>query len=172
MSRLLVLTTPERELGYRLAGVTTRAVGSAREAEAAARRSPRARGRDVIALHAPYFDALAPPLRRRIDALASPLVVALPAGAKLTSRPSGAGGCCGCCARQSGTRSPSTRGRSRTMIAQAGAAGTAPAVGEIIGCRGPVVVARGLVDVRLYNVVDVGDAALPGEVIRLDGEAP
>ena len=35
---------------------------------------------------------------------------------------------------------------------------------------GPVVVASGLRGVRLYNVVRVGDAALPGEVIRLDGE--
>ena len=31
-------------------------------------------------------------------------------------------------------------------------------------------VARGLDGVRLYNVVRVGEAALPGEVIRLDGE--
>ena len=31
-------------------------------------------------------------------------------------------------------------------------------------------VARGLDGVRLYNVVHVGEAALPGEVIRLDGE--
>ena len=35
---------------------------------------------------------------------------------------------------------------------------------------GPVVVARGLEGVRLYNVVRVGEAALPGEVIRLEGE--
>ena len=31
-------------------------------------------------------------------------------------------------------------------------------------------VARGLSGVRLYNVVRVGEAALPGEVIRLDGD--
>ena len=43
MGRLIVITTPERELGYRLAGVTTRALGSAREAEAAVARSPRRR---------------------------------------------------------------------------------------------------------------------------------
>src|SRR5690349_10602117 len=42
--------------------------------------------------------------------------------------------------------------------------------GEIWRIAGPVVVARGLDGVRLYNVVRVGNAALPGEVIRLDGE--
>ena len=42
--------------------------------------------------------------------------------------------------------------------------------GEIWRVAGPVVVARGLDGVRLYNVVRVGEAALPGEVIRLEGE--
>jgi V/A-type H+-transporting ATPase subunit A len=45
-----------------------------------------------------------------------------------------------------------------------------PGTGEIWRIAGPVVVAGGLRGVRLYNVVRVGDAALPGEVIRLDGE--
>ena len=44
------------------------------------------------------------------------------------------------------------------------------AAGEIWRVAGPVVVARGLDGVQLYNVVHVGDAELPGEVIRLDGE--
>lgn len=42
--------------------------------------------------------------------------------------------------------------------------------GEIWRVAGPVVVARGLRDARLYNVVYVGEARLPGEVIRLDGD--
>jgi V/A-type H+-transporting ATPase subunit A len=42
--------------------------------------------------------------------------------------------------------------------------------GDIWRVAGPVVIARGLSGVRLYNVVRVGDAALPGEVIRLDGD--
>jgi V/A-type H+-transporting ATPase subunit A len=42
-------------------------------------------------------------------------------------------------------------------------------VGEIYGVAGPVVVARGLPAARLYNVVEVGEAGLAGEVIRLDG---
>jgi len=44
----------------------------------------------------------------------------------------------------------------------------APSGGEIWRVAGPVVVARGLPTARLYNVVRVGRAALPGEVIRLD----
>jgi V/A-type H+/Na+-transporting ATPase subunit A len=40
--------------------------------------------------------------------------------------------------------------------------------GEIHGVAGPVVVAQGLLATRLYNVVQVGDARLAGEVIRLD----
>jgi V/A-type H+-transporting ATPase subunit A len=42
--------------------------------------------------------------------------------------------------------------------------------GEIWRIAGPVVVARGLDRVRLYNVVRVGRAALAGEVIRLSGD--
>jgi V/A-type H+-transporting ATPase subunit A len=41
--------------------------------------------------------------------------------------------------------------------------------GSIHGVAGPVVVARGLPETRLYNVVEVGHAGLAGEVIRLDG---
>lgn len=42
--------------------------------------------------------------------------------------------------------------------------------GTIFRVAGPVVVAKGLRDARLYNVVYVGEARLPGEVIRLDGD--
>jgi V/A-type H+/Na+-transporting ATPase subunit A len=42
--------------------------------------------------------------------------------------------------------------------------------GKIWRIAGPVVVARGLDHVRLYNVVRVGRAGLPGEVIRLSGD--
>jgi V/A-type H+/Na+-transporting ATPase subunit A len=50
------------------------------------------------------------------------------------------------------------------------AADRATRTGEIWRIAGPVVVARGLDGVRLYNVVRVGRAALPGEVIRLSGD--
>jgi V/A-type H+-transporting ATPase subunit A len=42
------------------------------------------------------------------------------------------------------------------------------AAGEIHGVAGPVVVAKGLPETRLYNVVQVGHPRLAGEVIRLD----
>jgi V/A-type H+/Na+-transporting ATPase subunit A len=50
-----------------------------------------------------------------------------------------------------------------------GVGATDAKVGEIHGVAGPVVVARGLIGARLYNVVEVGRARLAGEVIRLDG---
>src|SRR5215217_5180391 len=58
---------------------------------------------------------------------------------------------------------------SQTMLEQPVRKGT-PGTGEIWRIAGPVVVATGLRGVQLYNVVRVGEAALPGEVIRLDGE--
>lgn len=81
MGRLTVLTTPELEPGYRLAGVATRAVGSVAEAAQALEEvlGQPDKG-DVVAVHEPFFNGLAAPLRRRIDSLASPLVVALPGG--------------------------------------------------------------------------------------------
>ena len=79
MSRLLVLTTPELVAGYRLGGVTAIEVASAIEA-AAQLEELLEREDGVIAVHAPFFHALDRPLRRRLDAFRTPLVVALPAG--------------------------------------------------------------------------------------------
>lgn len=79
MSRLLILTTRDLAVGYRLAGATTVEVASA--VQAAATLEELLVDEDgVIAVHAPYFDALPRPLRRRLDALRTPLVVPLPAG--------------------------------------------------------------------------------------------
>lgn len=80
MGRLIVLTTPELEIGYRLAGVSTRRVESAADAAQALEKLLETRADDVIAVHEPYFHELDRRLRRRIDALAAPLVVAIPAG--------------------------------------------------------------------------------------------
>ena len=81
MGRLIVVTTPELEPGYRLAGVATRATVSPDEASDTVREllDAGAEG-DVVAVHEPFFNELDPHLRRRIDALVSPLVVALPGG--------------------------------------------------------------------------------------------
>jgi vacuolar-type H+-ATPase subunit F/Vma7 len=78
MSRLLVLTPPELSAGYRLAGVATLEIRS--PAEATTRLEELLRHEDgVIAVHAPYFHALGRSLRRRLEALSTPLVVPLPA---------------------------------------------------------------------------------------------
>jgi vacuolar-type H+-ATPase subunit F/Vma7 len=81
MGRLIVMTTPELQIGYRLAGVATHASGSTDEAAKALREllDAGAKG-DVIAVHEPFFNELDSRLRRRIDSLVSPLVVALPGG--------------------------------------------------------------------------------------------
>jgi len=79
MSRLLVVTTPDLAVGYRLAGATTIEVGSVAQASAVLEELLIGEN-GVIAVHAPYFDALPTPLRRRLDSLRIPLVVSLPAG--------------------------------------------------------------------------------------------
>ena len=79
MSRLLILTTRDLAVGYRLAGATTVEVASVGQA-AATLEELLVDEDGVIAVHAPYFDALPTPLRRRLDSLRTPLVVPLPAG--------------------------------------------------------------------------------------------
>jgi vacuolar-type H+-ATPase subunit F/Vma7 len=81
MGRLIILTTPDLESGYRLAGVSTRAIASVDEAaETLDELLERGGEGDVVAVHEPFFNELHAPLRRRIDSLVSPLVVALPGG--------------------------------------------------------------------------------------------
>ncbi|MEJ7843442.1 MAG: V-type ATP synthase subunit A [Rubrobacter sp.] len=59
---------------------------------------------------------------------------------------------------------------SDTITTGSGHATEDRSLGAVWRVAGPVVVAKGLRDARLYNVVFVGEARLPGEVIRLDGE--
>ena len=80
MGRLIVLTTPESETGYRLAGVATRAVESSGDAARVLEELLAEGADDVIAVHEPFLHELDRPLRRRIELLTSPLVVAMPAG--------------------------------------------------------------------------------------------
>lgn len=79
MSRLVVLTTAELALGYRLAGATVLEADSASEAVPALEELVE-RERGVIAVHEPYFHGLDRQLRARLDGLREPLVVPLPAG--------------------------------------------------------------------------------------------
>jgi vacuolar-type H+-ATPase subunit F/Vma7 len=83
MGHLIVLTTRELEPGYRLAGAATRSLGSAGEAAELLQElldQPGGGEGDVVAVHEPFFNELPEKLRRRIDSVASPLVVALPGG--------------------------------------------------------------------------------------------
>jgi V/A-type H+-transporting ATPase subunit A len=42
--------------------------------------------------------------------------------------------------------------------------------GTILRISGPVIIARGMKGSKMYDVVKVGDEALRGEIIRLEGE--
>jgi vacuolar-type H+-ATPase subunit F/Vma7 len=81
MGHLTVVTTPELEPGYRLAGVATRSLDSAGEAAQLLHELLDQPGEgDVVAVHEPFFNALPASLLRRIDSLTAPLVVVLPGG--------------------------------------------------------------------------------------------
>lgn len=86
MSRLLVVTTPELALGYRLAGATAIEADSAGSAARALEELVE-REDGVIAVHEPYFHALDRGLRARLDALRWPLVVPLPSGQAAETAP-------------------------------------------------------------------------------------
>jgi len=64
----------------------------------------------------------------------------------------------------------SARERAAGGSAAPSAAGQATIVGSISRIAGPVVAATGMRGIRMYDVVRVGTAGLPGEVIRLDGD--
>ncbi len=79
MGRLVVLTTPESATGFRLAGVD--ALSAPTAADGACRVLDLARAGDgLLAVHESFLAALGPADRRRLEGLAEPMVVALPAG--------------------------------------------------------------------------------------------
>lgn len=81
MAALVVVTTSELAPGFRLAGARTIESDDPATAAAAIERLIDVdRERGVIAVHEPLLDGIDAPLRRRLDHLAVPLVVALPAG--------------------------------------------------------------------------------------------
>jgi len=79
MERLIVITTPESADGYRLGGATTLAVEDAVAAQATLV-SLLDKEQGLVAVHEPWLSAFDPALRRKIECLRRPLVVALPAG--------------------------------------------------------------------------------------------
>jgi vacuolar-type H+-ATPase subunit F/Vma7 len=79
MGRLVTVTSQELAVGYRLAGVTTRAASSPEEAAAEIRALVDAGERGLIAVHAPFWSGLDRSLRRELETRQVPLVVPLPA---------------------------------------------------------------------------------------------
>lgn len=84
-ARLVILTSPTLEAGFRLAGVTTKSVSSTGEAEDTLRALLAEGQRGVIAVHRPFFDDLNPVFRTRLESSVNPVVVALSDGLQAES---------------------------------------------------------------------------------------
>ena len=80
MARLIVVTTPALTPGFRLAGVTTRTAGSAREASAIVRELVEGGEQGVIGVHGPFLADMDRDLRRQLEQMVNPVVVAMPPG--------------------------------------------------------------------------------------------
>lgn len=86
MARLVIITTPELAPGFQLAGVTTRQAGSAREANSILRELLDGGEQGVIGVYGPYLAHMDRDLRRRLEQMVNPVVIAMPAG-RLTAEP-------------------------------------------------------------------------------------
>lgn len=80
MARLIVVTAPELATGFRLAGVRTVEAPDAERAAHAIAELERVDDVGVLAVHAPYFEALDPAVRKRLAASSRPVVVTVPDG--------------------------------------------------------------------------------------------
>jgi vacuolar-type H+-ATPase subunit F/Vma7 len=79
-ARLVIVTTPVLEAGFRLAGVDTRVATSPQEAEEAVRVLLAEGERGVISVHRPFFEGIDPGFRTWLESSVSPVVVPLPDG--------------------------------------------------------------------------------------------
>jgi vacuolar-type H+-ATPase subunit F/Vma7 len=79
-ARLIILTTPALEAGFRLAGVDIRVVTSPEEAEESIHALLAQGQRGVISVHRPFFESIDPGFRLRLESSVSPVVVPLPDG--------------------------------------------------------------------------------------------
>lgn len=79
-ARLVIVTTPALEAGFRLAGVDTRTISSSGEAETVLRSLLAEGQRGVIAVHRPFFEDIDPGFRVRLESSVSPVVVSLSDG--------------------------------------------------------------------------------------------
>ena len=79
-ARLLIVTNPLLDPGFRLAGVGTRVAQTAEEAEQAVRRLLDEEELGVIAVHRPFLEGFDPEFRQRLESLVSPVVLPVPDG--------------------------------------------------------------------------------------------
>lgn len=86
MARLVIVTTPELTPGFRIAGVTTLTASSAREASSIVRGLVEEGEQGVIGVHAPFLSDMDRDLRRQLELMINPVVIALPSG-ELAGRP-------------------------------------------------------------------------------------
>lgn len=79
-ARLLIVTSPLLDPGFRLAGVGTRVAHTPAEAEETVRNLLADGEVGVIAVHRPYLDDFDPEFRSRLESLVNPVVLAVPDG--------------------------------------------------------------------------------------------
>lgn len=79
-AHLTVVSPPELESGFRLAGVGVRVAGDAAEAARVVDELVASGERGVIAVYEPYLAGFDPVRRASWDASLAPVVIALPAG--------------------------------------------------------------------------------------------
>jgi vacuolar-type H+-ATPase subunit F/Vma7 len=80
LPHLIVVTTAELAPGFRLAGAAVRVARSAPAAADVICRLIDEGETGVIGVHEPFLAGLAPSLRRRLEEMPSPVIVALPPG--------------------------------------------------------------------------------------------
>ncbi len=83
MAKLTIITNPSLAPGFRLAGVEVIAADDGASARNALARLIDEGEAGIIAMDAPYFDALDYASARRLESLVKPVVVSLPVGAQV-----------------------------------------------------------------------------------------
>ena len=83
MARLMMVASPELAVGFRLAGTDVVAATTPAEAEAALTEMVADPEVGVIGVTASLLAGIDPTLRRRLEDMVSPVVVAVPEGTKL-----------------------------------------------------------------------------------------
>lgn len=80
MAQLVLVSPPDQEAGWRLAGVRVRVAHDATEAAAVLRELLEEESAGVVGVHEPFWEALDPGLRRVLERRVRPVFVAVPSG--------------------------------------------------------------------------------------------